>query len=102
MEEIKIAPTTFYVIAAYKPGDGGFIKYWKCTPTIHKWVDDISLAKHYSAPHVARRELNTEHTYFRCWGKVPMIQQYGDEGKFVRMEATAQIVLKPMQLPTGS
>lgn len=33
MEEIKIAPTTFYVIAAYKPGDGGFIKYWKCTPT---------------------------------------------------------------------
>jgi len=54
------------------------------------------LAKHYSAPHVARRELNTEHTYFRCWGKVPMIQQYGDEVKFVVMEATAQIVLKPM------
>ena len=96
MEEIKIAPTTFYVIAAYKPGDGGFIKYWKCTPTIHKWVDDISLAKHYSAPHVARRELNTEHTYFKCWGKVPMIQAYGDEVKFVVMEATAQIVLKPM------
>lgn len=31
-----------------------------------------------------------------------MIQQYGDEVKFVVMEATAQIVLKPMQLPTGS
>jgi hypothetical protein len=59
-------------------------------------VDDISLAKHYGAPHVARRELNTEHTYFRCWGKIPMIQQYGDAVKFVVMEATAQIVLKPM------
>lgn len=96
MEEIKIAPTTFYVIAAYKPGDGGFIKYWKCTPTKHMWVDDISLAKHYGAPHVAKRELNTEHTYFRCWGKIPMIQAHGDAVQFVVMEATAQIVLKPM------
>lgn len=33
MEEIKIAPAKFWVIAAYKPGNGGFIKYWKCTPT---------------------------------------------------------------------
>ena len=96
MEEIKIAPAKFWVIAAYKPGNGGFIKYWKCTPLDHTWVDDISLAKHYGAPHVARRELNAEHTYFKCLGKVPMIQQYGDEVKFVVMEATAQIVLKPM------
>ena len=25
MEEIKIAPAKFWVIAAYKPGNGGFI-----------------------------------------------------------------------------
>ena len=31
-----------------------------------------------------------------------MIQQYGDDAKFVVMEATTQIVLNPMQLPTGS
>lgn len=102
MEEIKIAPAKFWVIAAYKPGNGGFIKYWKCTPLDHTWVDDISLAKHYGAPHVARRELNAEHTYFRCLGKDLMIQQYGDDAKFVAMEATTQIVLNPMQLPTGS
>jgi hypothetical protein len=96
MEEIKIAPAKFWVIAAYKSGDCGFMKYWKCTPLEHTWVDDISLAKHYSAPHVARRELNAEHTYFRCLGKDLMMQQYGDVVKFAVMEATAQIVLKPM------
>lgn len=32
MEEIKIAPTKFWVIAAYKQGPDGFVKFWRPKP----------------------------------------------------------------------
>lgn len=74
--------TSFYVIAAIKNGDGGFIKFWKSMSGEGKWVDDVAKAKHYTTLGVASRELRNENGYLRHWGKVPMIQLHGDSVRF--------------------
>ncbi len=94
MEEIKIAPTKFWVIAAYKQGPDGFVKFWRPQPGWGEWVDDIARAKHYATLGTAKRENNKEDAgYIRGYGKVPMIQKYGNDVKFLVLEATAQVTL---------
>ena len=85
--------TCFYVIAAIKNGDGGFIKFWKSKPSGGEWVDDIAKSKHYTTLGVASRELRNENGYLRYWGKVPLIQTHGDSVRFSVCHVRANVVV---------
>lgn len=83
--------TFFYVIAAIKNGNGGFIKFWKSKVSGGEWVDDVSKAKHYTTLGIASRELRNENGYLRHWGKVPMIQAHGDSVRFSVCDVVARV-----------
>lgn len=85
--------TCFYVIAAIKNGDGGFIKFWKSKASGGEWVDDIAKSKHYTTLGVAARELRNENGYLRYWGKVPLIQTHGDSVRFSVCHVRANVVV---------
>ena len=89
--EVQIKPTEFYVIAACAPG--ACVKFWRSKASGGEWVADIAKAKHYATIGIAKSANNNNNGYLYHWGKVSMLQQYGNDVSFHVLKATAHVEL---------